>query len=90
MAMVDVWSCPECTAVYRMPSHWEAAVFLAARRAAQTIHASRHGRSALEVAIDRRPGQDENAASSDRSDRRLPPPDLTSAVSAALLVQKIR
>lgn len=45
--MVDVWSCPDCGQVYRMPAHWEAAVFLAARRAAQTIHASRHGRSAL-------------------------------------------
>lgn len=47
MDTVDVWSCPDCGAVYRMPAHWEAAVFLAARRAAQTIHASRHGRSAL-------------------------------------------
>jgi len=30
-----------------MPGHWESAVFLAARRAAQTVHASMHGRSAL-------------------------------------------
>lgn len=45
--MVEVWSCPDCLATYRMPKHWEAAVFLAARRAAQTVHAARHGRSAL-------------------------------------------
>jgi hypothetical protein len=45
--MVDVWSCPDCRATYRMPRHWEAAVFLAARRAAQTIHAARHGRSPM-------------------------------------------
>jgi hypothetical protein len=45
--MIDVWSCPDCSKVYRMPRHWEAAVYLAARRAAQTVHASMHGRSAL-------------------------------------------
>jgi hypothetical protein len=44
---VDVWSCPDCRATYRMPRHWESAVFLAARRMAQTIHAARHGRSAM-------------------------------------------
>ena len=45
--MIEVWTCPECLATYRMPKHWEAAVYLAARRAAQVVHASRHGRSAL-------------------------------------------
>lgn len=45
--MVDVWTCPDCQETYRMPGRWEAAVFLAARRAAQVVHASRHGRSAL-------------------------------------------
>jgi hypothetical protein len=44
---VEVWSCPDCSTTYRCPAGWEAAVFLAARRAAQVIHASRHGRSAL-------------------------------------------
>jgi hypothetical protein len=43
---VEVWTCPEdgCGQSYRCPAGWEAAVFLAARRAAQVIHASRHGR----------------------------------------------
>jgi len=44
---VDVWSCPDCRATYRMPGSREAAVFLAARRAAQVVHASRHGRRAF-------------------------------------------
>lgn len=44
---VEVWSCPDCLVVYRCPAGWEAAVFLAARRTAQIIHASRHGRRAL-------------------------------------------
>ncbi len=41
---VEVWSCPDCQQSYRCPAGWEAAVFLAARRSAQVIHASRHGR----------------------------------------------
>jgi hypothetical protein len=41
---IPVWTCPVCTTTYRMPAGWEAAVFLAARRTAQVIHASRHGR----------------------------------------------
>lgn len=40
----EVWSCPECTQTYRCPAGWETAPWLAARRAAQVIHASRHGR----------------------------------------------
>jgi hypothetical protein len=42
-----VWTCPSCDKTYRCPGHWEAAVYLAARRAAQVVHASRHGHSAL-------------------------------------------
>lgn len=45
--MIEVWSCPDCLATYRMPKHWEASVFLAARRAAQVVHAGKHGRQAL-------------------------------------------
>ncbi len=45
--MLEAWRCPDCGQVYRVPGHWEAAVYLAARRAAQVVHASRHGRSAL-------------------------------------------
>lgn len=41
---VEAWTCPECVQSYRCPAGWEAAVWLAARRAAQVIHASRHGR----------------------------------------------
>jgi len=47
--MIDatVWTCPDCAQSYRMPAHWEAAVYLAARRTAQIVHASRHNRRAL-------------------------------------------
>jgi hypothetical protein len=45
--MVEAWTCPDCGQTYRMPGNWEAAVYLAARRAAQVVHASRHGRRAL-------------------------------------------
>jgi len=47
--MIDatVWTCPDCGATYRMPGHWETAVYLAARRTAQVVHASRHGRRAF-------------------------------------------
>ena len=57
--MVEVWTCIDCGATYRMPRNWEAAVYLAARRAAQVVHASKHGRRALIVnrrrATDARP-----------------------------------
>ena len=60
--LAEVWTCPHCGKTYRMPGHWEAAVYLAARRAAQTIHASRHGYSALlrgrARASDRRPREE--------------------------------
>lgn len=62
---VEVWTCPDCNASYRCPAGWEAAVFLAARRTAQVVHASRHGRRAL---IERR-----RRASDPRPATELPP-----------------
>jgi hypothetical protein len=41
---VEAWSCPDCARTYRMPPGWEPAVWLSARRAAQFLHAERHGR----------------------------------------------
>jgi hypothetical protein len=61
MSAVDAWtwSCPDCTTSYRAPNGWEASIWLAARRTAQVVHASRHGRSALIInrrrATDSRP-----------------------------------
>jgi hypothetical protein len=61
---VEVWTCPVagCGQSYRCPAGWEAAVFLAARRAAQVIHASRHGRRDVLLrrrrSSDPRPAQD--------------------------------
>lgn len=59
---VEVWTCPDCRHTYRCPATWEAAVFLAARRAAQVIHASRHGRR--EVLQRRRRSSDPRPADS--------------------------
>jgi hypothetical protein len=46
-AEVTVWSCPDCARTYRMPGGWEVAIWLSARRAAQFLHAERHGRPLL-------------------------------------------
>jgi hypothetical protein len=41
------WSCPDCLATYTSPPGWEVYVWAGARRAAQVIHAQRHGKAAL-------------------------------------------
>jgi len=78
--MVEVWSCPDCGQTYRMPRHWEAAVFLAARRTAQVVHASRHGRRALienrRRASDARPAGELPAEWADPEWASAPPPTL--------------
>lgn len=59
---VDVWTCPDCHHTYRCPGHWEAEVFLAARRAAQKVHARKHGRALL---LERRRRWDDPAPGED-------------------------
>lgn len=41
---VEAWTCPDCGRTYKAPLNWEVAVWLSARRAAQYLHANRHGR----------------------------------------------
>jgi hypothetical protein len=41
------WSCPDCNETFRSPPGWPVYVWAGARRAAQVLHAKKHGRSAL-------------------------------------------
>jgi hypothetical protein len=50
------WTCPDCGRTYRSPLDWEVPVWLSSRRAAQYLHAQRHGRVAL---IERRRRRDD-------------------------------
>jgi hypothetical protein len=54
--VTEAWTCPDCQATYRAPGRWEVAVWLSARRAAQYLHAERHGRRDL---LDRRRRRDD-------------------------------
>lgn len=38
----DAWTCPACGRSYWPPREWESELWLAARRAAQDVHAARH------------------------------------------------
>lgn len=67
---VEVWSCPDCVATYRMPGSWEVAVWLSARRAAQYLHAERHGRPDI---AERRRRRDDPPPEGERRDTPTPP-----------------
>jgi hypothetical protein len=43
----DRWTCEHCNRTYHAPNDWEVPVWMAARRAAQILHAKRHGHGAL-------------------------------------------
>jgi hypothetical protein len=69
---VEAWSCPDCPRTYRMPPGWEPAVWLSARRAAQYLHAERHGRPMI---ADRRRRRDDPQPGDNVGDNAGTPPD---------------